>query len=77
MCDKIRSIKDDCSAVSCAPATCSHDTTDVMSFGAVALLSLSLQCPPVIHGPPSARLARRAASAKVPGTYFTEAEFDT
>jgi hypothetical protein len=31
----------------------------------------------VIHGPPSARLARRAASAKVPGTYFTEVEFDT
>jgi len=23
---------------------CSHDTTDVMPFGAVALLSLSLQC---------------------------------
>jgi hypothetical protein len=31
----------------------------------------------VVHGPPSARLARRAASAKVPGTYFTEAQFDT
>jgi hypothetical protein len=39
----------DCSAVSCAPAMCSHDTTDVMLFGAVALLSLSLQCPCASH----------------------------
>jgi hypothetical protein len=28
---------------------CSHDTTDVMSFGAVALLNLSLQCPCASH----------------------------
>ena len=39
----------DCSAVSCAPAMFSHDTTDVMSFGAVALLSLSRQCPCASH----------------------------
>ena len=67
MCDKIRSIKDQ-------PVGPVESPRPELEPQPVEDTSLP---PPVVHGPPSARLTRRAASAKVPGTYFTEVQFDT